>query len=298
MSVVIPTRDKVDRLRLTLGGLATQSYQRFDIVVVDDGSIDGTGAMLAAHRPAGPPLHVVHRGGVGRAGARNAGAAAAGGDLLLFLDDDILTPPDFVAAHVRAHRDTTAAVALGPRRDGERVVHGPLRELPGSARLVADAPDDPYAAAMSRRYGRTVVNSLERLIRDMAEGLLPAPVPWAACVGANVSLPRATWRRLGGFDEGYGQVWGCEDLEFGYRLHAAGAAFRYAAEADGVHLSHARPARWDEHEANLRRFHDRHPDPAVAALSELLSPAGDPARYLRAVSTGPSSDPSDGGEWR
>lgn len=299
LSVVVPTRDKADRLRLVLTGLRAQrSPGPFEVIVVDDGCTDDTPAVLTEATGAGLPLRVVPGPARGRAAARNTGARAAEGELLVFLDDDILLSPTFLTAHRAAHEVAHDAVAhraasgavipIGPATAGApRVVHGPLRELPGAARLIAAAPADPYRSALDRDHGRTVVNALERLVQAMADGSAPPVAPWLACVGANVSLPRELWHATGGFDEGFGTVWGCEDLEFGYRLHAAGAAMFLAPRADGVHLSHVRPGRWAEHEVNLGRFAARHPDPAVTALPELLAGAGSTAGYLRTVTPDP-----------
>ncbi len=107
LSVVIPTLDKEPLLRRTLAALAAQdagSGRTWEVVVVDDGSRDGTAGLLAAAaaRP-GARLRVVSPGrNVGRARARNLGARAARGRWILFLDDDIVAPPGLLAAHLDA----------------------------------------------------------------------------------------------------------------------------------------------------------------------------------------------------
>ncbi|MGI5212789.1 glycosyltransferase family 2 protein [Plantactinospora sp. CA-290183] len=286
-SVVVPTRNKADRLRLTLRGLGRGASRPHEVIVVDDGCTDTTGEVLAEAAATGLPIRVVTGPQRGRAAARNAGAAAATGRLLVFLDDDILVGPQFVAAHEKAHEDGYGS-RIGAGASGQpAVVHGPLRELPMAARLVAAAPPDPYRSATDRTFGRTVVNALERLILAMAERSAPPVAPWLVCVGANVSLPASRWHADGGFDENFGTTWGCEDLEYGYRLCAAGAAMVVAPDADGVHLTHVRADRWEQHTVNLRRFVALHPDPAVAALTSLLAPDGSPARYLQAAQTTP-----------
>ncbi|MFJ3493762.1 glycosyltransferase family 2 protein [Streptomyces sp. NPDC086091] len=296
LSVVIPTRDKAASLRLVLACLARQDLARpWEIVVVDDGCSDGTPALLA--QAAGRlPLRTVPGPCAGRAAARNTGAAAARGPVLLFLDDDILLPPPALAAHAAAHL-----------RPGPACVHGPLRELPGARRLLADtaghtgraphaapgpacedapAPhDDPYAAVASGRYGRTVTTALERLLTATSDGELPAVAPWLGCVGANTSLPYALWTESGGYDEDFGTTWGCEDLELGLRLWQSGTAMRPEPAAPGVHLTHPRADRWAQHTVNLARFTAKHPLAAVRALPELLGPSGNERRYADAVHT-------------
>ncbi|MDX3116879.1 glycosyltransferase family 2 protein [Streptomyces scabiei] len=282
VSVVIPTRDKADSLRLVLACLARQVCpEPHEIVVVDDGCTDGTADVLAAVA-AQLPLHTVPGPRAGRAAARNAGAAAARGDLLIFLDDDILLPPPALAAHVAGHAD---------REPG--CVHGPVRELPAARRLLAAGTDellpDPHAAATSGRFGRTVANALETLVTGMATGELEAVAPWLTCIGANTSMPYGLWERSGGYDETFGTTWGCEDLELGLRLWSSGAEMRLAPDAPGVHLTHERADRWEQHTVNLTRFTEKHPVPAVRALPELLGPSGSSRRYVAAVRTSEES---------
>src|SRR5262249_39235342 len=90
VSIVIPTRNKAPRLRLPLACLAEQRVGAFEVVLVDDGSVDGTVEVIADYRDR-LPLRVVSGPGAGRAAARNTGAAHARADYLVFLDDDILT---------------------------------------------------------------------------------------------------------------------------------------------------------------------------------------------------------------
>jgi glycosyltransferase involved in cell wall biosynthesis len=280
ISVVIPTRDKAARLRLTLACLAGQvGVERPEVVVVDDGSIDATAAVLAEAE--GLSLIAMHGAGRGRAAARNLGAQQAHGDRLVFLDDDILVGPNFLTAHLEAG---------GP----EEFVHGRLRELPAAERLVAAlvgaAPSRIRALRAMVHSGdsddprhRLKANALERTVEQMHCGSLPDVAPWLGCVGANVSMTRAAWHAVGGFDEGFGRRWGCEDLELGLRLHQAGFTRQLAPEALGVHLTHRREQRWTEHAPSMDRFLDRHPLAAVRHLGYLLSAAGDPAGYVDRV---------------
>lgn len=291
VTVVVPTRDKAASLRLTLRCLKRQGDPAsYEVIVVDDGSQDDTPRVIAAAAEDGLPVRVINGPGEGRATARNAGAGHAAGALLVFLDDDILVPDGWLKAHQAAHAPRAAAVsALSASRSADALacVHGPLRELPGAPRMVTDstamACADPFALAAGGAYGRSYANALERAIAAMALGQLPAVAPWLACVGANTSLPRALWQRTGGYDQRFGTTWGCEDLEFGYRLDAAGAALALAERAAGIHLSHARTDRWEQHSVNLGKFTAKHPDPAVLALPALLGPRGSPAGYLAEV---------------
>ncbi|HMN12476.1 MAG TPA: glycosyltransferase [Bellilinea sp.] len=90
LTVIIPTLNEIAYLPRLLDALDVQTRLPDEVIVADAGSTDGT-ADLAQSRGA-----QVVRGGMPAVG-RNAGVRAARGDLLLFLDADVLPPPDFIA---------------------------------------------------------------------------------------------------------------------------------------------------------------------------------------------------------
>lgn len=90
LTVVIPTLNEMAYLPGLLDALAGQTRPADEVIVADAGSTDGTAELAQARG-----VRVV-RGGLPAVG-RNAGARAARGELLLFLDADVLPPPDFIA---------------------------------------------------------------------------------------------------------------------------------------------------------------------------------------------------------
>jgi glycosyltransferase involved in cell wall biosynthesis len=113
VTVVIPTRDRWHLLaRNALRSALGQEAVAHEIVVVDDGSRDGTHARLT--ELADPRLRVVrHEGSLGVAHARNAGIAAARGEWVAFLDDDDLWAPDKLRRQIDAAREANAGFAYG-----------------------------------------------------------------------------------------------------------------------------------------------------------------------------------------
>ncbi len=112
-SVVIATRNRAAELSRCLASLSKQSRREaFEIVVVDNGSTDATGGLLAdAQREGVRSLRV---GDPNRAKARNAGIADARGRVIIFCDDDTVAPIDFVAEHLRIHEASRNVVVSGP----------------------------------------------------------------------------------------------------------------------------------------------------------------------------------------
>jgi glycosyltransferase involved in cell wall biosynthesis len=94
VSVVIPTRDRAELLARCLRTVLPATSEQVEVIVVDDGSRDGTPALLDdLRRIHAASLTVVRLDGGGPGPARNAGARSARGALLLFTDDDCMVPP-------------------------------------------------------------------------------------------------------------------------------------------------------------------------------------------------------------
>ena len=128
VSVIIPTYNRKAILEKSLSALLTQTYpgDRYEIIVIDDGSTDETGAMVSRlveeHGLEGQSITTTETGGRSvrliyewyehscAAAARNRGILKACGDLVILLDSDIVTLPDFIEAHVLARLDSA-----GPR---------------------------------------------------------------------------------------------------------------------------------------------------------------------------------------
>jgi len=110
LSVVIATRNRAPLLDGALASLRAQvEAPPFEIVVADNGSSDATPAVARAH-----DARYVYVAEPNRGKARNAGIAQAGGDHVVFVDDDVVLPPTFLAAHARAHDGRGALAVSGP----------------------------------------------------------------------------------------------------------------------------------------------------------------------------------------
>lgn len=279
LSLILPVHAKPNRLRLTLAAVSGQVFpEPFETIIVNDGASREVQDIIDNLNFA---TTVLCTGGKGRAAARNMGAAAAAGNILVFLDDDILIGPDFLNRHLQAH-------APGPA-----LVHGRLRELIGLSRVDdprEGGPGCPPISARELELGcwradmcRTAANALERAAELYFQGLLDVEAPWLAGAGANISVTKDLWRFVGGFDDTFGLRWGMEDLDFAFRLHQSGCAIRFDKTACGYHMSHYNADRWNDHKVNLDMFAARAGVPEAAALAFLLAPDGSPERYVQAV---------------
>ncbi len=102
VSVVVPVRNRRDLLAECMNGLARQTYRELEVIVVDDGSTDGSADVASAAVAAGLPGRVVVIEGRGAVRARLAGIAEASGAILAFTDSDCVPHPGWLAGLVEA----------------------------------------------------------------------------------------------------------------------------------------------------------------------------------------------------
>ncbi len=130
VSVVVPTYNRGAKLAETLQRLLASergNIAQIDIVVVDDGSqIPAARVVEAQTVPPGFQLRCIRQQNAGPAKARNNGFRQTSGDLVLFMDDDILVPPSLIQKHVTSHERFPGAVIFG---------RSPFREWPKEASL-------------------------------------------------------------------------------------------------------------------------------------------------------------------
>lgn len=115
-SVIIPTYNRKGILSKVLAGLLNQDLPReqYEIIVIDDGSTDGTGEMVKEMIDSEEYFIYYYQERKGPAGARNQGIRMARGRLIIFIDSDLVVSPEFVRAHINAHTED------------KLIVHGPV----------------------------------------------------------------------------------------------------------------------------------------------------------------------------
>ena len=217
VTVVVPYYEAPEALALTLAGLERQTYPSdlFEVIVVDDGSDPPLElAALDLGKPSPLSLRVVHQEdlGFGLARARNNGARAAQGDVLVFLDCDMVPEADWLAAHARWHHAASDLLTLGFRRhtDVDGIGADDVRERPGTLAEVFAGRPIQRPEWIERRMEQT---------DDLASD---ADDVFRVVTGGNFAVSKTFFETVGLFDESFTQ-WGSEDIEFGWRAYALGA---------------------------------------------------------------------------
>ncbi len=252
ISVVIPAYNAASVLATTLQRLAIQEYpkDRYEVVLVDDGSTDDT-PQVAKRASTSLPLRYVHQPRRGRAAARNAGARAARFEVVLFLDADVWAEPQLLAAHAQHYRNH--------QRVG---VQGPSFTHPDSKRTPFMEVKDMFPDLTPRRPSNlSPYHVITRNFSVRAEDL------WA----------------VGGFDESFAG-YGWEDIELGLRLRQTGVRLCWEPQARTwhYHVENLETARAKQVEAGRGAvyFWTKHGRPFGLGMFLELHPLVRPLKWL------------------
>lgn len=202
VSVVIPTYNRRPILEKCLLALEQQQacplIDRYEVVVVDDGSTDGTPDWLRQNATRFPHVRLIEQSHGGPAEGRNRGVDHAQGDVIVFIDSDLVVTPSFLACHAKAlERHWITA--------GDRLAF-------------------TYGAVVNTANFDHPTTERHKL-RDLS---------WAYFATGNVAIDRTVLEESGLFDTGF-RLYGWEDLELGERLRRMGVRLIKCPEAVGYH---------------------------------------------------------------
>ncbi|MEB3262884.1 MAG: glycosyltransferase family A protein [Synechococcus sp.] len=202
LSVVIPTYNRLPILRKCLRALEAQRLEPpvdgFEVVLVDDGSTDETVAWLHDNAAELPHVRLIQQEHGGPAEGRNRGVDHARGDVIVFIDSDLVVLPDFLLCHARALERTW-------RSRGDRLCF-------------------TYGAVINTANFEDPTSEPHKL-NDHS---------WAYFATGNVAIDRDLLLRSGLFDTSF-RLYGWEDLELGERLRRLGVVLVRCPEAAGYH---------------------------------------------------------------
>jgi GT2 family glycosyltransferase len=206
-TVVIPTFNAVGLLSEALSALEAQTVPH-DVVVVDNGSTDGTANVLAQRFPDVSVVRLDENTGFGR--AVNRGVAEAAGEIVVLINNDVVCIPDFLERLLEPLDDARVSSVAG-------------------VLLQHDRPDLIDTAGIELD---TTLRSWDALWNRPVSALGDAPEPVGPCGGA-AAYRTAAFREVGGFDETFFAYW--EDVDLALRLRLAGHRCVRAPEARALH---------------------------------------------------------------
>lgn len=201
-SVVIPTYNRLPILQKCLQALEEQVLEppvdRYEVVVVDDGSSDDTVSWLQAHAEAFPHVRLFCQEHGGPAQGRNRGVEEARGEVIVFIDSDLVVTSSFLVCHGRA-------LEAAWRQRGDRLSF-------------------TYGAVINTANFKAPTSEPHKL----------TDLSWAYFATGNVAIDRGLLERAGLFDPTF-HLYGWEDLELGERLRQLGVVLVRAPQAVGYH---------------------------------------------------------------
>jgi glycosyltransferase involved in cell wall biosynthesis len=206
VSVIVATRNRRDLLAKTLDALGAERWppDRFEIIVADNRSTDGTRALVqsVAWAARGPAVRYLYVARPGKSHAVNAALDAASGDILAFVDDDVQPDPDWLERIAAAFEETGADFVAGRVK--------PLWQVP------------PPMWMSRALYGVLAVPDNGDARIHIAAGARHRVMP----IGANMAVRRDVVRRIGGLRVDLGKLEGTlrtgEDHEYYLRMLHAG----------------------------------------------------------------------------
>lgn len=257
VSIVVPTYGRPERLRMLLEQLLAQDADcsAYEIIVVDDGSPEPIASAIQSicERDVVSVRCLTKQNG-GPSSARNFGALTASGEFLLFVDDDMSVPRDFVSAHIETQRQ------FGPA----------LVSCFFDWRVESD--DTPFGGWYRRRI--TQWNDVRKSdLRPLSEDVFQ--MSSVLVTTANLSVKRSDFESIGGFDVGYAAA-GCEDQDFSLRLAQAGVNALMTRKTVAIHMeTHVTLKQLSERQRRgardsvrfVRRFADLCGQPALATVN-------------------------------
>ena len=186
VTIVIATHNRRDILERSLECLFRQDYPKdqYEIIVVDDGSSDGTKKMVEGKNPYCGLKYLRYKERRGQSKAKNLGINHAQGEVIIFIDDDVFCPPQFIRQHARFHKKYDNIIVDGPAINTDRT---------------------------------------DNLFTDKRKRVLAfLDFFGASFVTSNTSCKKDSLIKAGGFDEEFGEKFGWQDRELGFRLRKMG----------------------------------------------------------------------------
>ncbi|MCS4301639.1 glycosyltransferase family 2 protein [Chryseobacterium sp. BIGb0232] len=258
ISVIIPTYNRVDTLNKCLQHLENQSIgiENYEVIIVDDCSIDNTPEFCENYVLKSENVRYIrNEKNSGQATTRNVGIRASKGDIVLFLDNDLLVSDTFLEAHLnlyKAKQDENIAVVSDVTYQAEDL------DKTNFGRFI---------------QSRAIGYRSEKYMR----GIDFSDIPSNFFAGGGSSCKKEDAFKIGLFEEGL-KKYGSEDELFGYRLKKAGFKIVFCPDAKLIHYdNNISPHYWkikfvELGRYSLRTLKEKEPELIDNSLYDLLMP--------------------------
>ena len=208
-SLVIPSLNRADFLVATVQSFLELRHPEWEILVVDQS--DEKSRSLVELARANGCLSYHHITAKGLPNARNVGIDKAAGEIIAFVDDDVVPGEEFMTAHLQAYRDET---------------------IGGISGRIIDPSEHPKRFPKPNQIGK--VRTIDGLLKTNFHGITEVDVEHAR--GCNMSFRRHLLLEIGGFDLRYGGTSVLEDADTSAQIRQLGYRMRFCPQAVVTHL--------------------------------------------------------------
>lgn len=271
-SIIIPAFNSKERLYYNLLSLNNQdcNFNDFEVVIVDNGSIDDTADMVRRFKPRSKFKLKFQRleENRGIARGRNTAIKMAEGDILIFHDSDMIAPRDFVRLHLKHHEEKNIVVCGIPwkriitfyykdleKKDENYQGLKYLRHFYPKIEKVPVLNQNLIMNGLYKNYifdlNGDFIHEVKGILKRYGNNLRNYALPWRLFITNNASAEREKVMQAGMFDElivGYG----FEDYDLGIRLYKSGGRFIFDENIINVHQEHPSNIKISEFGENIR----------------------------------------------
>ena len=247
-SIVIPTYEKPEILYRVLENLNKQvgyGIEDYEVIVVDDGSKKKVFSKISDINTnyALKYIYLDREKTSCRSRTRNMGWKAAEGEIIIFLDDDILVPNNYLQELGRLYASCEKMIVIGTRLDLSAF----------------DGQDYNYKDVHTAAYDEGKVDILETRHASfsyLSYNIAAHRFPWLMLFTCNMAIPKHMLEEVGGFCEKYVK-WGWEDLELGYKLYQLNYPIVLNLKIEGLHIPHKSGGQTED---NSKLFYSKFPE--------------------------------------
>lgn len=293
VSIIMPSFNKFPLNLFALYSLENQTFNpgKMEVILIDDASTDQTEEKLKDYSPRYHFKYIRSNEKLGRAKGRNLGIHTARGNILIFLDAEMITEPDFVENHYHYHQSKNNVIVTGAMHSKalysciypefidqkvEEIIELTKRNQEIYMRLeeFKHPVDRPYPLLEKSDIERETYKEIsfqaypwfEQIPVNFNENLEGFAFPWMAFLTGNLSIRKDLILQAGAFDEEFIH-YGYEDWELGYRLYKMGAKYIASNELVTYHQEHpVGQDKWKEAIGNYGLFTIKHHDVDILIL--------------------------------
>jgi len=258
-SFVIPTYNNKTLLRNTLEALNYQkgfNRKDYEVIIVDDGSTDDTWETIQeVNQNYELKYYYLPRNNLScRAKTRNYGWKNASGEIIVFIDSDILIKSDYLSELKRFFSKSTDFLVFGTRLMLNESVN--LQDISSGKVFRKYQFDSENFNILEYRYF---------LLETSSYNAKMIMLPWTQVYSCNMAVPKKWLELIGGFDENF-KDWGLEDIELGYALYEKKIQIAVNSKLEVLHQNHGegndliiKKEKMPGYERNLAYFLKKHP---------------------------------------